>query len=315
VDLLRDLRDDVTKQLPYDETDAALAAELSSLPLGELVARFFNWLERLIHPHPRQVLESQQFIAQAVPALEQAYLERIIEKIAAGADLNSHLSRGIIHGFIKEIPPPAKKNLGRRRDLDLLLNEWGIHHLHLPDVLDSDGFVRRDPTLDKDLLLFAMFRPERAYLLDVLPHGVWTKEGLVEVAVRNWPDAGLFITPKGVVRLSQTTKERDRQKLRSAGVSAFIEIDGKVFYGATGGLTSAGTSLQSTRRAHHLLNTLADLHKKLDSDPQHLRPQVESAGKTYPENPEFHLIFARMRMGWGFAIREAVSGTVIPIDV
>jgi hypothetical protein len=116
-----------------------------------------------------------------------------------------------------------------------------VHHLHLPDILDSDGFVRRDPALDADLLLFAIFRNDRAYLLDVLSHGDWTNESLVEIAVRNWPGDRLFVSLQGAVGISQTLQQGDRQKLRSAGVNSLIQIDGEVYISASGGLTAAGT--------------------------------------------------------------------------
>jgi hypothetical protein len=85
------------------------------------------------------------------------YLERIIEEIETGKDLSPRLSRGVVHGLVKGGRVKANMNFGRRPDLDLLLNDWGIHHLHLPDVLDSDGFVRRNPALDMDMLLFVIF--------------------------------------------------------------------------------------------------------------------------------------------------------------
>lgn len=313
-DFLGDLRGEVMKWLPYNRADPSLASELAGLPIDDLVARFFNWLNRLIHSHPRQVLRSQQYIFRQMPPREQVYLERIREEIEAGADLRPRLSRGTIHGFVKGAPITAKKNFGHRRDLDLLLNEWNIHHLHLPNILDADGFTRRDPTLDLDLLLFAIFRDEKAYLLDVLPHGEWTNDRLVEVAVRNWPDARLFVPINGILGVSQAYTQNDRRQLRAAGITTPVHVDGKVFITLTGGLTLAGTATSSTTRAHRLLYALVDLEKKLGADPAHFQPQIKSDGHDHPQNPEFHIIFARTPAWWGFAVKEEVTGSIIRIE-
>lgn len=310
----QDLRDEVMKWLPRDSSDPSVTAELSALHTGELIIRFFNWLSRLIHPHPRQVLRSQQYIFRRMLPREQVYLERIVEKIETGADLSPHLTRGVAHGFVQRAPATMKKNLGRRRDLDLLLNEWGIHHLHLPDVLDNDGFVRRDPVLDRNLLLFAIFQADKAYLLDVSPHGEWTNERLVAIAVRNWPNARLFWSLNALGPAQAVTQD-DRQKLRSVGVTTPIQVDGKVFIAATGGITTAGTATQSVLRANNLLRALTDIERKIAADPGYFRPQVENSGWAYPENPEFHAIFIRTPLSWEFAIREEVTGCVIRIGV
>ncbi len=310
MDFNNDLRDEIMKHLPYDKTDAALSAEIAALPTTDLVCRFFNWLSRFIHPHPRVVLKSQAYVFRRVPPKEQVYLEHLGEKIEAGKDIAPHLSRGVIHGFVNGTPVTAKKNLGRRRDLDLLLNDWGIHHLHLPDALDSDGFVRRDPVLDRDLLLFAMFQDHRAYFLDVLPHGEWTNESLVEIAVRNWPSARLFIR-LNVVAISETTTAAERQRLRAAGVNVPMQIDGGVYMAGMGGLTTAGTGTHTMMRAQRLLRSLFEIARKMGDDPNHLRPLVERQGYAYPQNPDFHVIFGSAPASWEFVIKEEVTGAMI----
>ena len=80
-------------------------------------------------------------------------------------------------------PANARGDLKTRRDLDLLIADWGIHHLHLSP--ERDGRRTGD-------LLFAVFRPDDAYLLQILPHGNWAELSLLETIVRNWPDGALI---------------------------------------------------------------------------------------------------------------------------
>ena len=251
VNLAHDLRDEILKYLPHDRTDRHLADELTVMPTKVLLIWFFNWLNRLVHPHPRHVFKSREYIFRRLGAREQVLLDRLADKIEAGMDVNPHLSRGTKQGFVGEPSVPKRKNLGRRRDLDLLLNDWGVHHLHLSDTLDDDGFVRRDPTCDPDLLLFAIFRDDAAYLLDVGLHGAWTDRSLVEISLRNWPNENLFLPLNGVLAARQDYDRSERRALRSNGMISPISVEGKEYVGP-GFMSSAGTTMVAARRASQL---------------------------------------------------------------
>jgi hypothetical protein len=138
--------------------------------------------------------------------------------------------------------------------LDLLLNDWGVHHLHFGHSLRPDGFVER--TEDKPELLFVIFRPGVAYVLDVFTHDAFASEEIVRIAVRNWPDRNLFlqVDVKGGGRPFTAD---GRQALRRGGMNAFIEIDGAVFAGRGGGISGAGTSTLTAFRVSRLCKSLA----------------------------------------------------------
>jgi hypothetical protein len=107
-------------------------------------------------------------------------------------DLTKYLSRRVSTGFALPLKP-AVKQLARLQHLDLLLNDWGIHHLHISTAVAADGFVNRN-----DPLLFAMFEPEMAYLLDIGTHSSFVDQRLAEIAVENWPDTKLFLEIQGI---------------------------------------------------------------------------------------------------------------------
>jgi hypothetical protein len=308
IDFEGDIRQEILKWLPFDKSDQDLAGEIAAASTTDLLVRFYNWLGRLIHPHPREVFLSMDYRHRQMPAREQALLEKLRDKIELGGDLSAHLSRGVIHGIAKSDPKKARRNLNRRQDLDLLVNDWGIHHLHLSDVLEQDGFVERD-----DLLLFAIFRNGRAFLLDVLPHGVWTNDSLVAAAVRNWPAERLFVPLSGALGLSQTVSSDDRRRLRAAGVATFIEIDGKVYAPPNGGLSTAGTSSGAAMKAFQLHAQLKTIGDDLARGSVVLRTNFEQAGHLLPVEPEFHIVFIRTPRDWFFALKESVTGHLMKV--
>lgn len=163
------------------------------------------------------------------------------------------------------------------------------------------------------MLLFAIFRDGKAYLLDVLPHGEWTNPGLVEIAARNWPNDRLFVRINGVLPPPQDLTQNERSQLRAAGVTTSVQVDGSVFIAPTGMLTTAGTATSSMTRAHQLLYSLDALETKLAVDPVCFRSQMESYGHDYPEHPKFQIIFVRTPSRWEFVIKEEVTGITIGI--
>jgi hypothetical protein len=308
----QDLRDEIVRYLPYDRTDSRLTGELAEMPTSELLVWFFNWLNRLIHPHPRQVFKSREYLFRRLDAREQVLLDRLTDKIEAGTDVNPHLSRRIMQGYVGRKPESSGKNLGGRRDLDLLLNDWSIHHLHLSETVVSDGFVRRERDSDPDLLLFAIFREDSAYLVDVGLHGAWADRRLVEISVRNWPDESLFLPLNGIIPPRQDPDRSERHTLRSIGVASPISVDGKAYVGR-GIMSSAGTTMAAARQASRLRHSLSHISKGIAADPDHLRPMIEASGHTYPRSPRFRLVFLRSPSRWEFAIREEVTESLIGI--
>jgi hypothetical protein len=306
-----DVRDEVIKHLPHDKTNREVVGALQAMQLDELVVRFYNWLGRMVHPHARTVTKSPEYVT-TLSGLQRPVadsLEQLAEKIERGDDVSPHLSKQVRLGF--DLTKQGR-NLGRRGDLDLLLNDWGIHHLHPSPEIEADGFVRRD-----DLLLFAIFSEDTAYLLDVMPHGRWTDEHLVQVAVRNWPDRGLFIQLAGAVGLAQSEHigPQERTRLRSAGVHTLLEVDGRVYLSQTMGLMTSGVSGAASTKGMLLLRTLENVSARLTHDPDDVRPQIERLAGHFPSDPEFHVIFASAPKGFAFAIREERTGVPLLLPV
>ncbi len=309
MDFETDIREEVLKWLPFDRMNSKLVTELTDMRVSDLLIWFFNWLNRMPHPHPRSTHLSKECVFRKLPAREQVFLEVLRERIETGDYLASSLSRAIGVGYDGRAGVGPKKNLARHRSLDLLLNDWGIHHLHLSNVVEPDGFVQRG-----GLLLFAIFRDRAAFLLDVLPHGVWTEDRLVEIAVRNWPNERLF-AQLNVLGLSERYGADDKKKLRAVGINSPIVVDNKVYVPVLGGMSTAGTTSTAAIKAASLCRELSQLEENLQKNSAYLRPQIESLGHVYPHRPEFKVTFVRTDHSWMFGVREMVTGSILRVNI
>lgn len=300
-----DLRREILIHLPIDASDPATRVARDEMPTETLLIYFLNWVNRLVHPHPRTVLKSADLLKNPFLQSHRLEIETLEEKIKSGKDVGPHLSKRIREGFSATKTPT--KNLNKRGDLDLLLNDWDIHHLHLSNVIEESGFVARS-----ELLLFVIFGESTAYFLDILKHGTWTNQRLAEIAIENWPHDGLF-HQLNVLGVERDLSSDDRHKLRGAGLATMIQVDGRVYMSNSFGISTAGTSTKTSRQAQNLLRQLRSIEQNLTADPSFLRPYIEQGGKKYPEKPAFELNFVFAPTRYGFGIREKITDVVIGI--
>ena len=100
-----------------------------------------------------------------------------------------------------------------------MLYEWDVHHLHISSTIKSDGFVQR-----ANPLLYAVFKPNDAYLIDILDHQSWTVDDVFEVMIDNWPDNNLVRVVPNSVGLERQVSATERAQLRNAGIATlFVE--------------------------------------------------------------------------------------------
>jgi hypothetical protein len=257
VDELADALEDAAREYVLAAMPDDPSGELASMPLGDLLISYGTWRSRLIPASPRACHVSAELAASARTVEYRGGLEAIVAKIKAGDDLTPHLSRAVAVGHQ---PGATATNLSRRKDRDLLVADWGIHHLHLSETVESDGFVERD-----DDLLFAAFTPSDAYLIGIFPHGSWALKHLLAVIVRNWPDAGLVLPLNSVLGLEPEYTDDERLQLRAAGIaSPMVTIDGKVYASVALGQTTAGTPSVVTRRSNFIMHTFREWRDKGD---------------------------------------------------
>jgi hypothetical protein len=274
------------------------------MPLTNLVALYLNWRNRFIPAEQRRVFRSVQFGANPAYAKHKADINRLLGKIAAGADLTPHLSDRI--GTAYEV---NRKGSLKGAALDLTLNEWNIHHLHFGhEIAAGSRFVKR--CWGKPELLFAIFRPGAAYVLDVLTHDDFTNDELVRIAVRNWRDRGLFLRVNGLPGPQRCVTPKDRGAARSKRGNVLVEVDGE-FYVAPDAISQAGVSMNTVRGGDLLRDNLDAYSGNEDVLVAHMRADPENIGRRIPDCPSFELVEAPAERGYGFGIRERACGALL----
>jgi hypothetical protein len=279
----------------------AYQGDLLAWPTWQLVALYINWSSRRISVRPRRVFRSRELTNSAGYLKHRSDVDRLLGKIAAGCALTPHLSKSV------EIPYEVNSNKSLKgKALDLLLNDWNIHHLHIShDFKPGSHFVVR-----RDALLFSVFQDDAAYVLDVLNHKDFANEQLVRIAVTNWPDHGLFLQVNGVPGPHPPIAAEAREATRRKRKNTLIEIDGAV-YAAPDGISSAGVSINATLGSDLIQANLEAYSKDEDLLVAHMKARPENMGRSIPARPSFNVVEASEEQGYGFGIRERTSGATI----
>lgn len=300
IDLKQSARKYVLAALPYDQGDQALVAYLNGLDAFSLLVAYHNWMSRLIQPRPRKVQVSVTLEGKLPQSKHASAIAKIKGDIETGMPLTKYLSRGV--RVAAGVPRPDAK-FNRRRDLDLMLTSWQMHHLHLSVSEEADGFVSRTEDL-----LFAVFRRDDAYLVDIMPHGSWSREHLLKVALEELPEAGAVHVIEGATGLAHTYTDEEHQTLRNVGINGLRVIDDKVVMPA-GSISTAGTSLAATRAATAAIEALEGFEASWADHPYEIRKIAREGGSIVPDDPEFAFFIADE---FGAGVLERKSGAFFP---
>jgi hypothetical protein len=193
---------------------------------------------------------------------------------------------------------------------DMLLNDWGLHHLHLGTTLESDGFMTRTGPV-----LFVRFTDTIAYLVAILPHGAWTRQELVLILHRNWPEAISRFHLKGLAGVEPQVSDDEVRQLRKAGVLVFLEIEPGVVYAPIGGgYSTLRTSINVVTDYDRIVSSLRRYEDKV----RELAPRFEAAARQRGLPVGSSLIFRlRINSGQPVAVEETTKGLIAlgPSDV
>lgn len=248
------------------------SGELDAMPLSELMIYYLNWAGRLVDRRPRRAHLSPALTENAGYLAQRQLIDTIVAEIENGADLTPRLSKRIEQRYTPR--ETRKPRLNLRQDLDLLLADWRIHHLHISGDYESDGFVKRGGEL-----LFVRFEHDDAYLIQLLDHGGWTDRTLLEICVRTWPQARLFPQSLSGLRLVQPATDQELTQYRNAGMVTPIEVDGVLYMPP--GQSLVGMPNEATENSNELMHRLHEWERAIEMGP-------EAAGGTWVahEQPE-----------------------------
>lgn len=236
----------------------------------DVLHAYCSYSHRLIEKRPRTIHKAETFVC---PEEVKEGLDWLESKIEQGGSLTPHLNKTI-----------------QKDKLDGLLYDWGIHHLHLGSKFETTGFVERT-----EPVLFAVFRPNDVYFVDVRDHEGWSDKELLEIINRNWPEL-LSIYRMTDVKPETTFTEEDITSLRKAGVNTFHELsDGNSYLSMGGGITTAGTSQEAVRTYIEIIRMLGDIEKQIRKNSKYLVTQV--IPKDHPFRDKNHFVFVCKRVG------------------
>jgi len=301
VDYIAQLQAEMVRVLPTrsrQERDA-----FTALDVHEQAWRFMNWQSRLVHPHPRQINKANDFDDLPAVQANRPGIEALLASLARGDEVNAHLGHDVMQGYC--LHPPGRKD---GPDFDLLLNEWGIHHLHLDQAPGKGGFRART----KELLYVILGRGV-AFVLTVAPHGAWTSRRLIEVTVQSWPKQGLFAALN--VHRGRDRSEDEHKGLRKVGLTTATVVNDQCWIsGVTCGMS---TALISTRVSMETGQLLRCLYQAAEH-PEHLYRQLMNAaalnGLAWPKEPNIAIRWLKGPDRYCFGFVEGMSGATILIE-
>lgn len=233
-----DFRRDWTQHIKNELLNAGL--DLQNLDGEKVCQAYFNYKKRLIPSRPRTVLVSKEL---KCPDLLIPGYNAFKQKTEVGDDLTPFLSTRI-------------EDLNYDDDL---LNDWGIHHIHLGTTIDGRGFIDRTGPL-----LFVRFTNDIAYFIAIMPHGSWTKQEMLKILYHNWPESIEPYRAHGFSRLNFTPTDKDIKNARNGHLNLMIEIEpGAIYIPPGGGLNTAGGSIEVIMVSDRYLRFLRDIEKHL----------------------------------------------------
>jgi hypothetical protein len=211
----------------------------------EISFKYFNIIKRIVEPIPRAVYYSDVFTC---PDNHKEVLVKIENRIRKGETIIPHLSRRLM-------------NLNYN---DLMLNDWGVHHLHLSSNIEKDGFVTRT-----EYLLFVRFQKDNAFFINIYNHKSWTKQNIIKIIHDNWPESIQTYKMRGVKRLSQSVTNENIKQFRNAHMNSMVEVEPGIIYSPLGGgISTSGLSIDvvtsSDRYARWIINIEKHLKENID---------------------------------------------------
>jgi len=210
------------------------STELAGKPFRDLLHTYYNWRGRVPFARPRTVHQSKEMLASAEAQTFSTEIAELVRKMEAGEGLKPHLSENVDTAFLSVRERAALPQHKQEKNLDRMLADWGVYHLHLSNQLKPNGFVRRG-----NELLFAVFTRDDAYLVGIYTHADWSREELAPIIIRNWPGVGPFYKLNYAQGPAHVPAEEERKLARKQGASSgFVEVDGE-WYGVLG-QTGAG---------------------------------------------------------------------------
>ena len=216
--------------------------DTSGITDDDIPFKYFTVSMRLIEKKPRKIFKSAGF---SCPQDLQGGLDLLEDKIISGDSLFANQS----------------KSVARLSSEDYMLYTWSIHHFHLGETIESDGFIKRTGPV-----LFAFVTDDAFYMIDIKAHGSWSDKDLLQKLYDNWPE--LMVSWKIEGKPEVNFSSNDIKNLRKAHINTIVQMnDGESYIGPGLGLTGAGTACEATHKVIHINSHIQKFLNDLRKDP------------------------------------------------
>ena len=233
-------------------TKSELDIDLGAADSKDVPVLYFNAIQRRISARPRTIHIADTF--HCPEELQEGWVA-VQALIEGGADLTAHLS----------------KLVAKAGCTDGLLNDWGVHHLHLGGTVKK-GWVPRTGRL-----LFARVTPDAFYAIGIFDHDAWVDGEIVETIHRNWPST-IAQWKLNNVAGEQLTVEH-RSALRSKNTNSFFLTTDNVTYGPIGGgMVASGHNLFAVISMDKFHDLLERLEVRLRETAPEIWPHLAARG-------------------------------------
>ncbi|MDC5721927.1 hypothetical protein [Vibrio europaeus] len=242
-----------------DRRSNELKNKIESYDLHNLLNHFFTVYTRRLPVRKWNVHVSDKLLGSSK-------ITDIVNHLSGGNDVNSLLSHRV-------------RKLNQSKFADLLLSEWGIHHLHFEEHRSNE-------------LLFVYFNEDDAYLIDILQHEkadgsvvTWTNTDLVQVMHDNWPNV-LRPFVHNTNSQSQELTTEERRTLRNKAVSTTVIVsDGTEYMPMGGGYSSSKHPINAIMQSDFLYLKVKWLQAAVEEN----YPAIQQALSAYTTKPKLKL--------------------------
>lgn len=218
------------------------------ISFSEICHTYFNLKHRIIHPQIRSVEISKELTQKTISKKHQSVIDQIIFLSKSGQSIVPYQSRKIVLN--------ANYN-------DALLNDWGIHHLHLSNEnYVSDTFFKERT----DYLLYCHATDKKLLLIDLLDHQSFSEPELFKIFASNWPDVTDRYKLSGIFPPSKKEDYFKRETIsvaRKKGFMSMITLGDAVYCSPGGGYSTANTSIKVRMETDYFMRYILTIQQEI----------------------------------------------------
>ena len=270
--------------------------------VSDLVQRYFEMRIRRIKPVPRRVHFSEEIhdsLGELARNDDPNQKAQAMEASRTVFYLNYLFGNGLCVQSFQSKMKRRKGPINDTETTDLLLWDYGMHHLHLSRNVDDDGFVRRS-----NWLLMVILSDEDVYFVDIRPHQdaepkpgysgpdmTFVRQNLLEIVQANWPALIESSVLYGVS--GDNITDREKWELRRKRVNSVPNLGGSAIAPLRGGAAGDGHSVLCRCLAHRLLHLLDCLQHSLESAADAIYAEFVERGLAGDGHLDFKLVEQR----------------------